>query len=275
MKRVLTAVIAAPLAIAAVFVLPGFWFLVLLVAVMELAAWEYVRLARHWAPGGPLWVLLLAVPLAAWCLGPGEIPGVTTLHLSHPHIFAAALLILGIGTLVVVTSTPVAEGAASLGLIAFGVPYLALPAAAVAHLQARDPWLIVLLVAVVWLGDTAAYYVGRAVGRHKMSPRISPNKTWEGAAASLSAAVLAAMVWSYWYLGTVVPAVVVAGVLAGLAAVIGDLVESLLKRGAGVKDSGSVLPGHGGVLDRLDALMFAAPMFLIAVHFLGERSFMP
>jgi phosphatidate cytidylyltransferase len=130
---------------------------------------------------------------------------------------------------------------------------------------------------VVWAGDIAALYIGRAWGRHKMAPSLSPNKTWEGALGSLAGSLLAAgvllglahlfatqwdKVWlSYpedlWYwLGL--------AVLVNVAAQVGDLAESALKRSAGVKDSGSLLPGHGGVLDRIDALLLAAPVLWYA-----------
>jgi phosphatidate cytidylyltransferase len=143
--------------------------------------------------------------------------------------------------------------------------------------ESNGPSLVAFLLCVVWAGDTAALYVGRAWGRHKMAPSLSPNKTWEGALGSLAGSLLAAgallglahlfatqwdKVWlSYpedlWYwLGL--------AVLVNVAAQVGDLAESALKRSAGVKDSGNLLPGHGGVLDRIDALLLAAPVLWYA-----------
>jgi phosphatidate cytidylyltransferase len=150
----------------------------------------------------------------------------------------------------------------------------------------RELWagafLLLYLLLVVWTGDTLAYYAGRAFGRHKLAPRISPGKTWEGAIASLVAAVtVGGLMFSYaaqisgWlyhaglvtrrhaYLAKAPPgiaAVVILSAAINLAAQLGDLIESLIKRGAGIKDSGALLPGHGGILDRIDGLLFAAPV---------------
>jgi phosphatidate cytidylyltransferase len=167
---------------------------------------------------------------------------------------------------------------------AFGFGYIALPLAML--VQLRQQWagafLILYLLLVVWAGDIFAYFVGRSLGRHLMAPRISPKKTWEGAAASLAASLAIGSALFYYsaslsttllqwgviqrrdgMFGLEKPAWLPVLVLtAGLnfAAQLGDLVESLIKRGAGVKDSGAILPGHGGMLDRIDALLFAAPV---------------
>jgi phosphatidate cytidylyltransferase len=110
------------------------------------------------------------------------------------------------------------------------------------------------------VGDTAAYFVGRGIGRWKMTPHISPNKTWEGAAANFLGALLVAAVFGYWAMG-IPPAHMLAMAAVGSAAgQIGDLFESSWKRSAGVKDSGSLLPGHGGLLDRVDSALFTMPV---------------
>lgn len=259
MKRLLTAALAVPLALAAVFYLPGFWFFFAVLVVFELAVLEYVHLADALAPGGPNRLLLILVPLAMFALTPqmwlqsGIEPAMGMLGLAF---FALSVCL---GTLVLLFRVPIESGLASMGAIAYGVPYLALPAASLYHLQQLDPWVLVLLFAIVWLGDSAAYYCGRAWGRRKLAPLVSPNKTWEGAIASLVAALVAAAVWSWLRLGMVSTGLLVLAVVTSLAAQIGDLVESLIKRAAGAKDSGTLLPGHGGVLDRIDALLFAAP----------------
>jgi phosphatidate cytidylyltransferase len=148
--------------------------------------------------------------------------------------------------------------------------------------QSNGPSLLVFLMCVVWAGDIAALYIGRMWGRHKLAPALSPNKTWEGTlgslAGSLAAAggLLAVATWlaqwdnaklSYpediWYW-------LVLAVVVNVAAQVGDLAESALKRSAGVKDSGTLLPGHGGVLDRIDALLLAAPVLWYA-HVIHQR----
>ncbi len=270
MQRLLTALVALPLALAAVFVLPAGWFFALVLVLLVLAALEYVSLGRRWAPRGPLWVLPVLVPPAAWALGPGLPGGPAQVPLLvHELLLAAAVLSVGVGVVVLLARTPVEEGMAALGILAFGLPYLALPAASLYHLQLADPWLLLLVLAVVWLGDTAAYYVGSAWGRRRLAPRVSPKKTWEGAAANLAASLLAAVAWSFLHLGRPSARVLALAAAASVAGQLGDLVESIVKRGAGVKDSGGLLPGHGGFLDRLDALLFAAPVFLFGVWWLG------
>lgn len=275
MRRLATAAIAVPLALFAVFGLPGLWFFVAVLAVMEIGALEYSRLADRLAPGGPHRLLLILVPLAALALSP-EFWLAEESQVSTSMLWLAFFtLSVGVGCLVLWLRVPVEQGLASMGALAFGVPYLALPAASLSFLQRLDPWVLLLLFAIVWLGDTAAYYCGKKWGRHKMAPVVSPNKTWEGAIASGAAAILAAGVWSWLRLGEVRLPLLVLAVLVSVAAQMGDLVESVLKRGAGVKDSGHLLPGHGGVLDRIDALLFAAPAMVLALYGFGGSVMSP
>jgi phosphatidate cytidylyltransferase len=172
--------------------------------------------------------------------------------------------------------------AAAASAFAFG--YIALPLGFL--VQIRQQWagaiLLVYVLLVVWAGDTTAYFVGRAFGRHLMTPRVSPKKTWEGAAGSM----LGSLVVGWAFLSNAQPissallqahlierrdgyfalqpwpllTILVLSAVINVAAQLGDLVESLIKRGAGVKDSGALLPGHGGMLDRIDALLLAAPV---------------
>ena len=185
-------------------------------------------------------------------------------------LFGAALLLgVGLGTLFLFARTPLPEALPALGALAFGIPYFAVALASLDLLQLMDPWIAVLLLAIVWLGDTAAYYVGSRIGRHKLAPVISPKKSWEGAAASFAVALAAAAVWDVCRRGRLEPGLLVAAALTAVAAQIGDLVESLVKRSSGVKDSGTILPGHGGAFDRVDALLFAAPVLLFSLWVLG------
>ena len=121
-------------------------------------------------------------------------------------------------------------------------------------------WLVILFV-VIGLGDAGAYYGGRAFGRHPLAPRISPKKTIEGAVAGLLTSVAVGIALGLWLVKASWPWLALISAAAAIAGQIGDLAESALKRSAGVKDSSSILPGHGGVLDRLDSLLFAAPVF--------------
>lgn len=136
------------------------------------------------------------------------------------------------------------------------------------HNHAAGPGLVTLLIVLIALSDSGAYFVGKAIGRHKLSPKISPNKTWEGAIAGVASAVLGMI--AAWYIDVHYPAAplpgwslwayALTGALLAIAGQIGDLIESMMKRDAGVKDSGKLLPGHGGILDRCDGFLFAGPM---------------
>jgi phosphatidate cytidylyltransferase len=134
---------------------------------------------------------------------------------------------------------------------------------------------VLAVFSVTWAVDTVAYLVGRAIGRHPFSPRLSPKKTWEGTVAGLAAGTLAFAAWAPPFGWSVIPALS-GGFLLSIASVTGDLVESALKRSAGIKDAGSILPGHGGILDRIDSLAFSVVVvFLIqaldqSVHLLGR-----
>jgi phosphatidate cytidylyltransferase len=269
MQRLLTAAVAMPIALAALFLLPPWGWFVLVAVIIDWAAFEYVQIVRIRAPHAPLVFLLVLAPLAAWILSVALSDGTQILAL-RLHLLAGALVLsVGLGTLLLLSRTPLDETIPALGILGFGIPYFALPIASLHLLKTIDPWVVFLLFAIVWLGDTAAFYVGSRIGRHKMAPVISPKKSWEGAAASFVVAMIAAAVWSYCQperridLGLMAVAAVTA-----VAAQIGDLVESMIKRGTGVKDSGNVLPGHGGLLDRMDAMLFAAPVLLFGLWLL-------
>lgn len=265
MQRLLTAVIGTPLVLAAIFFLPGWWFFVFMAAISSWAAYEYLLIVRSRAPRAPLRLLLLLAPLAAYAIS-FALSDDTALPALRLHLLAGALVIsIGLGTLLLFSRTPLEETVPALGILGFGIPYFALPTASIYTLRQIDPWVVLLLLAIVWLGDTAAYYAGSRIGRHKLAPVISPKKSWEGAVAGFVVGLIAAVVWSLLRLRRLDFGVLAAAVLTALAAQIGDLVESMIKRGSGVKDSGTILPGHGGVLDRIDALLFGAPVLLFSL----------
>ncbi len=261
MKRLLTAAVGVPLALLAVFRLDSLWFFVVCAVVVGWAAVEFVAIARSWAPAAPMGALpLAALGLAALLALPHIPPEIAALTV----IAVGVALTVGLGSLVLLAKTPIEQVPAALGALAFGTLYFALPLASVTHLQRQDPWLVFLLMAIVWLGDTAAFYVGSHWGRRRMAPVVSPNKTWEGALAGLAVGLAATLVWSLLRLGRFELAVLAAGAATAVAAQLGDLVESLFKRASGIKDSGNVLPGHGGLLDRSDALLFATPVLWLS-----------
>ncbi|HWE85797.1 MAG TPA: phosphatidate cytidylyltransferase [Terracidiphilus sp.] len=267
MKRVLTAVVLIPVVLVLVF-LPAHWqplFVAVTALVAALAAWEYLGLARDLGANPPRIAVVVAILLlfAAWW------------QWQDPDKFFPAYGILCIALLLYCTfASPIQrvlpDATNSIFCLFYtGLTLIALPAL---REQSNGPSLLVFLLCVVWAGDTAAFYVGRAWGRHKLAPSISPKKTWEGSIASVAGSVLVAAgllalsellarwnsvalsyadeTWQYW---------LVLAVILNVAAQVGDLAESALKRSAGVKDSGDLLPGHGGILDRIDALLLAAP----------------
>jgi phosphatidate cytidylyltransferase len=262
MSRVLTALALAVVLLPALFLVGSPWIFGIALAISLAAAAELVPIARRLAPGAPYALLYLSVPLLAGVLA---FAPPTWLQ---PMAFLGALVVLSFAV-VVVTSAPIERAALGAALLALGTPYLALAPAAVYRVHRWDPWLVFLLAAVVVLGDSAAYYAGRKLGRHRMAPVISPKKTWEGAIAGWLAAVLCAVVFSLWHLERLDWRLVVLCAITSVVAQLGDLAESTLKRGAGVKDSGGLLPGHGGVLDRVDALLFAAPVFQLGLQWTG------
>ena len=263
MKRVLTAAVLIPVVLVLVFLPRWQWiFTFAVAAVAALAGWEYMGLAEKREIHPPRVAVLLAL-IALFLVD------------YQWHDYTSAFFgILCLALLVYCTfSRPVvevmADSAASIFCLLYtGFTLLALPSL---HSESNGPSLVLFLLFVVWAGDTAAYYAGRAWGRHKLAPSLSPGKSWEGAIASvLGSALIAAglvglstllqqhdiAVLSYpddlWYW------MLLAGIV-NVAGQVGDLAESALKRSAGVKDSGNLLPGHGGVLDRIDSLLLAAP----------------
>jgi phosphatidate cytidylyltransferase len=151
----------------------------------------------------------------------------------------------------------------------FGVIYTCLPWHFAEALRNRSVHWVFFALALNWFGDSVAYYVGRAFGKHRLAPIVSPNKSWEGAAGS----VLGSVVFGVVYMGYFQPQVahwqvILIAAVANIAGQFGDLAESAMKRGAGVKDSGNILPGHGGLLDRLDSSLFAVPVVYCTLLFL-------
>lgn len=136
------------------------------------------------------------------------------------------------------------------------------------HLMGPEARYIFLLLAIVWGGDTGGYFGGRFFGRHKMAPRLSPKKTWEGAAAGLILSVVAALGLNHFFQEHLAPNWLIASiaVVGGISGQFGDLIESSFKRFCGIKDSGKLLPGHGGLLDRIDGVLFAAPFVWFMLH---------
>lgn len=272
--RLLAALIMTPLAIAAVLLLPTPWLLALTAVVFLAALWEWFRLAEidDTLQRTVLLVANLALMVAlvwAQTTGVGSLPlfrlavvaGVvwwllSMLWLKHSHFASdhdthARAFKLAAGTLAVVPAW-----------------------CALAVIHVEEPhghrWLLLVLM-VIWAADSGAYFVGRKLGRRKLSPRISPNKTVEGLLGGVAAGLLVAVVGAPLAGATLaqLPAVALVAVATVGFSVVGDLYESLLKRHVGAKDSGNLIPGHGGLLDRLDSVFAALPVFALGKDWLG------
>ena len=171
------------------------------------------------------------------------------------------IFLLGIAVLILASRRPVSEDLPAVATSVAALFVIAIPFSTIVRLHGVDvigPRLLLFTLVLVWAGDTAAYFAGRTFGRWKMSPQLSPNKTWEGAAANFLFALLVGALFARWISIPPVHLLAMAGI-ASVAGQIGDVFESACKRSAGVKDSGTLLPGHGGMFDRIDALIFAAP----------------
>jgi phosphatidate cytidylyltransferase len=254
--RVASAAVLVPVALGCVWV-GGAWFSALVVILSMGLAYEWLSVC-----GWRLTPLMVAI-FAAVPIGVLAISGGSTL--------AAALILLA-GTLAAFGMTGGSVAGRRSWLAPFGVPYLGLAAASLVWLRA-DPAAgrtdVIVLLLIVWASDIGAYVVGRAVGGPKLAPAISPGKTVSGAVGGLLAAMLVGLAVSLLESGPTGRAVLVSGA-TGCVAQAGDLFESWLKRRFGVKDSGNLIPGHGGVLDRLDALLSAAPFAALLAFLLGR-----
>jgi phosphatidate cytidylyltransferase len=286
LKRIATAVVLIPVVLLLILRAPVPVVAVVAAAVALIAAQEFLKLTESYGVqplrlSTYIFVGLLFLLLAA--SSAIEAPQLSALKFLFGLAFASAIspfLFLTIAMRRAHLGAAYPAAAAS----AFAFVYVALPMAMVAQLRQQFAgafWLFYLLL-VVWSGDIFAYFVGRSLGRHLMAPRISPKKTWEGALASLAASLVVGSLLAGHALqisslllrlglierrdgmfGLEKPEawpIILLTVAVNVAAQLGDLVESLIKRGAGAKDSGTILPGHGGILDRIDALLFAAPL---------------
>jgi len=292
LKRIATAVVLIPIVLLLVLRAPVPVLAVVAAAVALITIQEFLKLTESYGIQPmrlPTYIFVGLLFLLLAASAAGETPQLSTLKFVVGMGFACAIapfIFLTITMRRAQMSGAYPAAAASV----FAFAYIALPMAMLVQLRQQIAgafWLLYLLL-VVWAGDIFAYFVGRSLGRHLMAPRISPKKTWEGAAASVAASLLVgSLLFSYalqisssllrvglierrdGLFGLEKPEwlpIVLLTIAVNIAAQLGDLVESLIKRGAGVKDSGTILPGHGGMLDRIDALLFAAPvLWLYAV----------
>lgn len=273
LQRVLTAVVLIPIVVAAVWWGPT-WLVALLTAVVTLLAlYEFLRLGLQVGMRGYLrWTtvcaLLLvfeqwaAVEVQTYPLG-GQLTLVrATGAAAFPLEVVLILFVIGAGVIAIASRRGLAETLPALGISAAALLFVALPLSYLVRLHGMGrlgPHWLLFTLALIWAGDTLAYFSGRVIGRIPLAPQLSPKKTWEGAVGGLVGSLLVAVPFAQWMEIEAWHLVVLAG-LANIAGQVGDLAESAYKRSAGVKDSGVLLPGHGGMLDRIDSLIFATPV---------------
>ena len=271
-QRVITALLLIPLVVGAILYLDNQWFALALAAVVLFGAREMAQLAQlHDIAGQLAYVGAVALLLlGAWIL-------------FHPDLRSLFLVLVSVWWLIVTAGLLFRRR--ELALMQRLRPYvlllggLVLVSAWLAIVmlhgsESHGPKLVLFLFVLIWIADSGAYFAGRAFGRRKLSPFVSPGKTWEGAVGALVGAVVAALLLSAsgWVDGVRLVMLSLLCLLVTLVSIGGDLWESRLKREAGVKDSGKLLPGHGGVLDRIDSLLAAAPVFVVGLGMLGARA---
>ena len=285
-KRVATAVVLIPIVLLLVLRAPVPLLAVVAAGVALLTVYEFLKLTEKYGvqPFRKPTYVFVALLFALLASNRGnEKPLLSTEILGITLGFAAAIAPF-VFLSVAMRRDQLSSGYPAAAASVFAFTYIAMPLGLL--VQLRQQWsgafMVVFLLLTVWAGDIFAYFIGRSIGRHLMAARVSPKKTWEGAGASFLASILAGTTWYHYALpissfllrahlieprdgifGLQTPPlwpILLLSAAINVAAQLGDLAESLLKRGAGVKDSGALLPGHGGMLDRIDALLFAVPV---------------
>lgn len=257
-RRLVAAAVLLPAAVLWALLAPLTVFAVIGAIVLLIGAWEWAALSglsNDYSRGSFLLIALALMALAWWAL---YSPAITTILLFVFLAFWLAVgLELGRGRIAAPRAFFVLQGLWVLVPAWFAIVAL--------RRGADGPELVLALLAIVWAADAGAYFVGRRWGRRKLVPRISPGKSWEGLAGGLLGGVVAALIASLWC-ATPVAVLVPLAVVVVVFSVLGDLLESRLKRAAGAKDSGRIIPGHGGLLDRIDSLCAAAPIFALGIQ---------
>jgi len=258
-QRVITALVLAPFVFLVILGVPHSITAAVLSLLVLAGAWEWSAFpgfTQHSARLGYV-AFIAACVAAAWSIG------VDNAQLDLLLYAALAWWMLALLWIALAPGKVNRATAAVAGLFVLVPVWLAL-----VRLHALRPQLLLFLLLLVVAADIGAYFAGRRFGEHKLAPKVSPGKTWEGVFGGLLAAALMAAVGVWWFKMNTVPFMALCVVVA-VASVVGDLTESLFKRHAGLKDSGSLLPGHGGVLDRVDSVTAAAPVFVIGLERLG------
>lgn len=261
--RILTAVLILPLFLAALLYLPAILWGALLLVLTVIGAQEWCKLAKFSVKNTTLYLILTTLLGGELLFLLSEAVVVDPYSTSFITIYGLSFIFWILGVPLLLRKGYALKNPVLLMLIGWLV--LVPTCLALYQLRAISPFILLGVMATIWISDTAAYFAGRSFGKHKLAATISPGKTWEGVIGALVAVLIYALVWNYlseekFLTLFLVPLLLVLVVLG----IIGDLFESQIKRHAGVKDSGNLLPGHGGILDRIDALTSTLPVAMLA-----------
>ena len=271
-KRVATALVLIPVVVGLVLFTPTWVVAIATAVVTVLALWEYFALGEaigHRAYR--VWTILCSLLFIyfQWVFAYNDRASDRLYFLfgwplaERPSLdWYLFVFVLGIAMFILWTKRPLVEALPTVGISSSAILLVAFPlsyAVALHGLARFGPKLLLFALVITWAGDTVAYFVGRAIGKHALAPHLSPKKTWEGSVGSMVGSLLVAWAFSYW-IRIPIGHLVAMAVIGNVAGQMGDLLESAYKRSAGVKDSGGLLPGHGGVLDRIDALILCIPV---------------
>jgi phosphatidate cytidylyltransferase len=281
--RVLTAAVLIPVVVALVWWGPAWLLAAIAAAIAILALLEFFALGdRVGLRAFRKWTIACTAGLfyAQYCAGAVEIRSVSfDIALVRRNVGVSLSLeglllifIFGAVSIGLATRRPLQEVLSAISISSAGLLFVALPFSylvRIDEIQRFGRELVLFTLVLIWAGDMLAYFVGRSLGRVPMAPALSPKKTWEGAFANVAASVIVGFLFARWMGADALTMLIIAG-LANVAGQMGDLIESAYKRGAAVKDSGSMVPGHGGVFDRIDSLILAAPVVWVVYEWLGH-----
>ncbi len=273
-QRILTALVLVPLVVLGIIALPSTWLALLFGLFVAQGGWEWSRLMRLESGGLRLAyvALVLTGMIGAWYLF--ILGGEAWLALPVLSLFwwlMALVWVLSFPRTAGRWSHPLVQGV--IGLLVLLPAWVAVTGLHASH-DGLGPWLVMYMLSLIWVADSGAYFGGRRFGKRKLAPAVSPGKSWEGVFCALLLTGLYALLAAslFGLSGNQWPAFVVLSLVTVMFSVLGDLAESMFKRHAGVKDSGTLLPGHGGVLDRIDSITSAAPLFVVG-FWLGDFQF--
>jgi phosphatidate cytidylyltransferase len=291
-KRVATALVLIPVVVGLVLFTSTLVVAIATAAITVLALWEYFALGEaighrvyriltvscsllliyvQWRVLRPFYYLSVSVSNVAAGLRPGPSPGFSRISAMYSAGSIFFVFVLSLTIFILWTRRPLVEALPAAGISSSALLLVAFPLSFAVRLHGfpyDGPRLLLFALVITWAGDTVAYFVGRAIGKHPLAPHISPKKTWEGSVGSMVGSLIVAWAFSYW-IRIPLGHLVAMAVIGNVAGQMGDLLESAYKRSAGVKDSGGLLPGHGGVLDRIDALILCIPViwyYLVLVN---------